>query len=439
MVKPSLVTKIISVVLIVAFLSSQVYADVSGIANDKLSPSLISDPNINPERNVVRNNIAEKAEPGAIGNGAPLLALAQGKLPPRITIPESENEDITRKLLESISLAIKLSITNQNKIPPQHQTRLKQTLANLITLQQNLSKDAYLYNADIRGPEDYLLGFNFQNYRGFAVELIMRLYQISPNRLAQYIYHECVPEKGIITERDDHRIVYNEIQSAIFGQDEVIALKTDFREFIQEGLQNIPQSEALPLKQRFVFIDDELTTVTRENIYRTIRAIFNKYCEFLKGEKTISQRTELGRYPYRDIEDQVLNVMGLLACKAGTETDKAAWVSFFLTVPRIHEAWLRHHTPTIWQFMIRERKKGRVVLSGLIGREAIADEKLPEANSEHAVSALRNITDFPSDIIPFAPSDNTQEGGANGNSAFPIREMVCIIKPGFADNDAKIK
>ncbi len=234
MIKPSLITKIISLILVAAFLSSQVYADVSSIANDKLSPSLISDPNINPERNIVRNDIAEKAEPGAIGNGAPLLALAQGKLPHRITVSESENGDITRKLLEAINVAIKLSIANQNKIPPQHQARAKQALANLITLQQNLSKDAYLYNADIRGAEDYLIGFNFQNYRGYSVELIARLYNIFPERLAQYIYHECVPEKGIITERDDHRAVYDEIQSAVFGKDEVAALKKNFRDFINE-------------------------------------------------------------------------------------------------------------------------------------------------------------------------------------------------------------
>lgn len=235
MAKPLLITKVISSVLILAFLSSQVYAEVSSLANNKLAASLVTDSDINPDRSKpLQNEIAEKDKPSAIGNGVPLLELAQGKLPPRLTLSEGGNVTVFQKLHETIMLAIKLSIASQNRVPPQHQVRAKQALANLITLQQSLSKDAYLYNADVRGSEDYLLGFNFQNYRGYSVELISRLYNISPIRLAQYIYHECVPEKGIIIERDDHRIVYNEIQSAVFGRDEAIALKNDLRNFIDE-------------------------------------------------------------------------------------------------------------------------------------------------------------------------------------------------------------
>lgn len=225
-IKMKQMKKTLSIFLILTFLSSPGYA---------LAPSLVSDTGINPGRSVqLQGDIAVKLEPGAIGNGAPLIELAQGKLPSRATLADSEYQEIHQKLLEAIKLAIKLSIDNETRIPPQHKARVKQTLTNLILLQNNLSKNAYLYNADIRGSEDYLLGFNFQNHRGFALEVVKRLYDISPQRLAQYVYHECVPETGVITERDDHRVVYNEIQSAIFGKDEVAALKKDLREFINK-------------------------------------------------------------------------------------------------------------------------------------------------------------------------------------------------------------
>jgi len=149
----------------------------------------------------------------------------QGSLPPKTGLSKEEYEDALKKLSDAIGWAMELSVTNQSNVPQQHQDRAKQTFDNLLNLRSNLSKDAYLYSADIRGPEDYLIGFNFKNYRGFAVELVTHLYQISPKRLAQYVYHECVPEKGIVSERDDHRVVYNEIQSAVFGEDEVAALK----------------------------------------------------------------------------------------------------------------------------------------------------------------------------------------------------------------------
>lgn len=218
--------KAISIFLILTFFSSPGYA---------LAPSLVSDSTINPIRSAqLQGDIAAKLEPGAIGNGAPLTELAQGKLPPKASLTDNEYQEITQKLLKAIGLAIKLSIINESQVPSQHQARAKQALGNLIILQNNLSKDAYLYNADIRGSEDYLLGFNFQDYRGFALEVVKGLYDISPLHLAQYVYHECVPEGGVITERDDHRAVYNEIQSAIFGQNEVVALKKDLRRFINE-------------------------------------------------------------------------------------------------------------------------------------------------------------------------------------------------------------
>jgi hypothetical protein len=250
---PSVFIRTVSILLVLTFITGQVSAGqvASTGSRDTLAASLVTDSKINPARSKpVQGDIAEKAEPGAIGNGTPLMELAQGKLPHKLYRPDSElgydgdssltwaikiaeeKESKNIKVREAIDVAIRLSIANQGLVPQQHQARTKQTLANLIDLQTYLSRNLYLFNADIRSPENYLLGFNFKNYRGYSIELIDRLYEISPLRLAQYIFHECVPEKGIITERDDHRAVYNEIQSAIFGKAEIEALKQDLREFI---------------------------------------------------------------------------------------------------------------------------------------------------------------------------------------------------------------
>ncbi len=238
-----LFVRTISIILVLVFVAGQVSAGQisSSRSTDTLAASIVSDSSINPGRSdIVRNDIAEKAEPGAIGNGAPLMELAQGKLPPRLAIPFPEElEEVNRKVHEAIGVALKLTLSNGEKLSIQNQNRAKQTVINLILLQNQLSKGLYLFTADVRGPEDYLLGFNLLSQDKFTVglsfELIHRLYDISPERLAQYIFHECVPEKGLITERDDHRAVYNEIQSAVFGQDEVLALKGDLRGFIEKA------------------------------------------------------------------------------------------------------------------------------------------------------------------------------------------------------------
>ena len=232
MSKTSMYVKTISIFLVLTFISGQVYAGPLNISNNKLAASLVTDPDINPARSKpVQNDIAGKVEPGAIGNGVPLIELARGKLPPKVTLPEEG----TAILNEAIGLAIKLSVANQKNVPAIHQQRFKQAIDNLIDLQNKLKARAYLFNADVRSPEDYLIGFNYKENIGLSLELINRLYSISPKRLAQYVFHECVPEKGIITERGDHRVVYNEIQSAIFGKDEVVALKKDLRDFINSG------------------------------------------------------------------------------------------------------------------------------------------------------------------------------------------------------------
>ncbi|MBU0605983.1 MAG: fructose-bisphosphatase class II [Candidatus Omnitrophica bacterium] len=223
--------KIIAVLLAFILISGQVFAGPLNVSGNKFAPSLVTDPDINPARSApIQNAIASKAEPGAIGNGAPLMELAQGKLPPRITLPD----DQAQVLNEAIRLAVRTSFLNQESIPMAQRERVRKAMGNLIDIQNNLTGRAYLYNADVRGPEDYLLGFNAGEEIGLSVELIDRLNAISSRRLAQYIFRMAIPEKGIITKRDDHRAVYNEILRAIFGADEVAALEADLLNLINE-------------------------------------------------------------------------------------------------------------------------------------------------------------------------------------------------------------
>ncbi|MCX5678700.1 MAG: 2-phospho-L-lactate transferase CofD family protein [Candidatus Omnitrophica bacterium] len=233
-IRPLISTRFISAALAITFIATQVFAsDIpSNFSNDKLSPPLASDPDIIPgEVNPVRTAVAREANPGAIGDGAPLLELLRGNPPPRIILPEDENKIIIQKLLKAIDLAIKLRVDNKNNVVAEHQDRVEKTTANLIALQNNLSKYAYLFNADINSRKDYLLGFNSGNDRGYAIELINRL---SPEHLAQYIFHICIPEEGMVTEKDGHEAVYKRIKSAIFGPKEVSAFEENWREVIDE-------------------------------------------------------------------------------------------------------------------------------------------------------------------------------------------------------------
>lgn len=226
--------KIVAIFLTLSFLSGQVYAgDIVASSNNKLAASLATDEDINPPRSDrIKEEGAEKSEPGAIGNGTPLVKLSQNNLPHRLILQKEEFRKIALKLHDAIAQAIDIGLANLAKVPPGQQSRAIEAITNLTNLYNNLEREAYLFNAVVEGPEDYLLGFNRKNECGLSIELINYLYGISPMRLAQYIYHECVPELGMVTERDDHRSVYRDIQTAIFGVDEVKALKDNLRLFI---------------------------------------------------------------------------------------------------------------------------------------------------------------------------------------------------------------
>jgi hypothetical protein len=232
--------KVVSLLLIGTFLSGQIS---TGFAYDNLAVSVASG-DIDPERaRRVQKDIARDAKPGSIGNGKPLVALLKGRegLPERI--PLSKNTaDAVYRVRNAIEIGIRLYITNEARIPGEHAVRAKQGFEKLIMLQERLTQQLYLYNANRDGAEDYLLGFNFEEEVGLSIELIRQLYSISPKRLAQYIYHECVPERQVIVDaeagevnREDHRVVYNKIQTAIFTQEEVAELGRNFRNFITTG------------------------------------------------------------------------------------------------------------------------------------------------------------------------------------------------------------
>jgi len=207
-------------------------------AYENLTPSLINDKHINPDRSAKGlENVSKTLEPGAIGDGQALIDLAMGKLPQKIRI-ENVSKSTIQNIREATKLAVKLHILNKENIPPKHQKRAQKTLENLISFYHCCNEKAYLFKTDVRGQNNYLLGFNREGSIGLDLKLVKTLSWISSKRLAQYIYHENVPEHIKIDgktgkiDREDHRIVYKEIQLAIFGKEEVEGLGGDFRKHI---------------------------------------------------------------------------------------------------------------------------------------------------------------------------------------------------------------
>ncbi|MFC1570588.1 hypothetical protein ACFL4E_02270 [Candidatus Omnitrophota bacterium] len=186
-----------------------------------------------------RNSVAQKLEPGAIGNGKPLQDMLRGKLPQKINLSNVHGqEELLKKIRESIRIAVKLYLENSDKLPMEHWKRARIASHALIDFNHELSQTIHLFYAPVIDSENYLLGFNHQGIVGLEKNLVESLYKESPVRLAQYIFHECIPEHLKIAQdaseidRTDHREIYTEIQSAIFGEEEVAALKKDLRSYI---------------------------------------------------------------------------------------------------------------------------------------------------------------------------------------------------------------
>jgi len=235
------IKKVMCVVLIFTFIVGQVEM---GYASQNLATWTVTGEN--PMRPESLNDIAKKFDLGAVGNGRPLVDLVKGNLPPEIELTENHQKEIVKKLRAAVNLAIFLHLKNRDKIPPAHQNRASETLINLFSFRSNLEKNLYFYDAfgTVTSPEDYLAGFSYGKKIGKDPLLVNRFYSKSVLRLAQDIYHDCVPEylkgkhgKSLSEEvNQDHKIIYQEIQPAIFGEYEVKALGEDYRAFIEEAL-----------------------------------------------------------------------------------------------------------------------------------------------------------------------------------------------------------
>jgi 3'-phosphoadenosine 5'-phosphosulfate (PAPS) 3'-phosphatase len=278
-IKNSCVFKIISVVLIVAFVAPDIsgaYPTGPETNTQNLAAWLANDQD--PMRNT-QNDIASKLKPGAIGNGQPLIDLVRGDLPERIAL-DSTTEDSLR---EAIDLAIELHLRNRGNISPIYEDRADQTLANLYALKNELRSRVHIFNSLIQGPEDYLLGFNREGVVGLSIGLVNTLHSISPELLAQYIYHECIPEhygRGPLTketDREEHRGNYKELQTAIFGKEAVSQLGRIFREKIMRDVSIGKRASELgyPLPKWSIFQAEQLvlwnmhhSAVINENVSR---------------------------------------------------------------------------------------------------------------------------------------------------------------------------
>ncbi|MDD5440057.1 MAG: hypothetical protein PHS37_07715, partial [Candidatus Omnitrophica bacterium] len=236
-------TAIIHLLLVFCFMIDQISLS---LAYDGLAPSLASDVDMVPDRSAgIREEVVHTTNPEAIGNGKPLLELAKGALPPRIFPPNEDSKAVGEVLRKAAGIALELGILHQSDVPAEYAPRYERVLNRLIALQNALETNVYLFNAVVRGPEDYLLGFNAEGKVGLALELIPILNNISPKRLAQYVFHECFRPKGPVSDRDDHRAIYTTIQALVFGKDEVSALKEDLRGFIDKNVDG-PASGAAP-------------------------------------------------------------------------------------------------------------------------------------------------------------------------------------------------
>ncbi|MFH1847219.1 MAG: ARMT1-like domain-containing protein [Candidatus Omnitrophota bacterium] len=140
------------------------------------------------------------------------------------------------------------SMPKKTLIDPEYVPIAQKTLNNLFALHTKISQKLYLFLGEVRAPEDYRLGFNIydeQNldelkFAGLSLELIMRLYAISPEMLALYIAHECTPERDIVISavseqrdgRGAHRTIIKKLHEPVFGKQRTKGLGKILREFI---------------------------------------------------------------------------------------------------------------------------------------------------------------------------------------------------------------
>jgi hypothetical protein len=235
------IRRIISVVILIAFFGIQV---LPAYSFQNLSGWLASDSN--PMRET-QGDVAKELEPGAIGNGRPLVRLLKEGTDgiKKLEMSDGDYDTATlEKVREGIKLASRIYLSNKTQVPSTHSDRTEKASLELTLLYQSLTEKLFLFNAIVEDGENYLLGFNYEGSIGLSVELVDLLYDVSPELLAQYIFHECVPEHfksakqdtGSEVDRTDHRIVYKEIQTPVFGEWKVKELGMIFRHIINNKI-----------------------------------------------------------------------------------------------------------------------------------------------------------------------------------------------------------
>jgi len=276
-------------------------------AYENLSPAWVSN-DMGTGRSEVQEGVARDAMPDAIGNGAPLVELLSN-LPDRISGSEEESPEgteaelilsVRNKVSEALQLAISKHLENRNLINAEYEEQAEKTLVNLLNLQQYLRHNLYLFNAIVDDDEDYLVGFRRENetdtFTGLTPQLVNYLHEISTLRLAQYIYHETIPEEGITLDhevfkedgRDEHRTVISKLQVPVFGREEVNALKKNIRDFI-----NLPSKKKKEAEEFW-----EYRSIRRKKL-KKLRVLHKAYIsaneEHLRHMASVCEATESTR------------------------------------------------------------------------------------------------------------------------------------------------
>jgi len=300
----TIMKKIISFALAIIFSIGQLQLS---FAYENLSPAWVSN-DMGTGRSVAQTDVARKTMSGAIGNGASLVKLLSS-LPDRIPGSEKECPDgdkaelilsVREKVSEALQLAINKHLEKRNLIDAKYNEQAEKTFTNLLNLQQYLLHNLYLFNAVVEGKEDYLVGFRRENetdaFTGLTPQLIEYLHEISILRLAQYIYHENIPEKGIELDegigkedgRDEHRTVISKLRVPVFGREEVKALKKNIRDFI--NLPTTSQSLTIPdeLLGKPLTTGDKTGDGKEMEAYREIKQMLLKMITVVR--KTVSQK-----------------------------------------------------------------------------------------------------------------------------------------------------
>jgi fructose-1,6-bisphosphatase/sedoheptulose 1,7-bisphosphatase-like protein len=245
---------VLATILSLTFICGQVFAGQAspGASRDTMGPSIVSDPDINPagRSEQVQGEVAGVVKSGAIGKGQPLIDLLSGEFPLKLELTQERYKDLSQKIRSAIRTAVLKHNTNLAKLGPVDAAIVRTTNHRLISLSYYLSKELYPFMADIRGKEHYLVGFPLDEFpreekAALAIDFIDWLYvrystDTANLRLAQYISHERAPEhitvRNGVPDLSEHKRNIAEIQTPIYGADEVAALGQDIRDFINENL-----------------------------------------------------------------------------------------------------------------------------------------------------------------------------------------------------------